>query len=53
MEDACYRYTYHVTKKHAEFSFGANHERVKQVRKTGSVTTDTTIYVGALYDEAR
>ncbi|MBI3886999.1 MAG: VCBS repeat-containing protein [Opitutae bacterium] len=34
-----------------EFSFGGGHERVKQVRKTGSTVTDTTIYVGSLYEK--
>lgn len=44
----------------SEFSFGAGHERVKQIRRSGSsvsngvvsgTTTDTTIYVGSLYEK--
>jgi len=37
--------------KSSEFWFGAGHERVKQVRKTNNVVTDTTIYVGGLYEK--
>lgn len=40
-----------VSNKSAEFSFGANRERIKQVRKTGGSTTDTTIYAGSLYEK--
>jgi len=40
-----------LSTKSTEFFFGANHERVKQVRKTGSTVTDTTIYVGSLYEK--
>lgn len=44
----------------SEFFFGAGHERVKQVRRSGTTVaggnlsgtvTDTTIYVGALYEK--
>lgn len=44
----------------SEFFFGAGHERVKQIRRTGSAAnggvvtgtvTDTTIYVGSLYEK--
>ncbi len=40
-----------VLTKSTEFAFGASHERVKQVRKTGDTVTDTTIYVGGLYEK--
>lgn len=38
------------TNKVSEFSFDANHERVKQVRKQGTTVVDTTIYAGSLYE---
>ena len=37
--------------KSADFYFGAGHERVRQVRKSGGNVTDTTIYVGALFEK--
>lgn len=45
----------------SEFAFGAGHERVQQIRRTGATlsggnltggtVTDTTIYVGSLYEK--
>ena len=35
----------------SEFSFGAGHERVLQVRRTNGTVTDRTIYVGGLYEK--
>lgn len=39
------------TNKVSEFYFGANHERVKQLRKQGTTLFDTTIYAGSLYEK--